>query len=67
MVVIHASEARRESIFRNQMVKEGFRTLQKDGGQASRNDYMKARASVITISPGTINGKAVKGGTSCLK
>jgi transposase len=24
---------------------------------------MKARASVITISPGTINGKAVKGGT----
>jgi len=38
MVVIHASEARRESIFRNQMVKEGFRTLQKDGGQASRND-----------------------------
>jgi hypothetical protein len=24
---------------------------------------MKARASVITISPGTINGKAVIGGT----
>jgi hypothetical protein len=32
----------------------------KSGFPTSQNDYMKARASVIKISPGTINGKSRK-------
>jgi len=33
--------------------------LKDEGFWTSQNDYMKARASVITISPGkTINGKS---------
>ncbi len=40
-------------------LKEGFWTDPRRSEDKSQDDYMKARASVITISPGkTINGKS---------